>query len=253
MDKKIIVLIFSFLYSHILISGKDDLIVWDLHDVLLNRCGTLGVILQYSAPALKETGFDSLKDFIILLSEHFTREISSEEMFKITDRYDMPATRRLIIELGNAQCLKPKMKELVDELDHLGYEQHLATNSSIQVFQELRNRKRFPEINELLDKINLSKSKFVYWTHDPIINKPNPQYFLEYLEKNKLDPDKRRIIFIDETKHNVDTANMVGLIGIHFKTENELRSELRALGIPVAKPPLVIKRYYPKYQNRFLR
>ena len=63
--------------------------------------------------------------------------------------------------------------------------------------------------------------------------KPDPRIFRHLLETHELAPE--RTIFIDDSETNVQAAATLGMIGIHFTGADELRRELRSLGLPLSE------------------
>jgi 2-haloacid dehalogenase len=63
------------------------------------------------------------------------------------------------------------------------------------------------------------------------VAKPDPAIFELLLERHGLDP--RRTAFIDDSPGNVAAAGALGIAAIRFVSPDDLRRELRALGLPV--------------------
>ena len=59
--------------------------------------------------------------------------------------------------------------------------------------------------------------------------KPDEKIFRVILERYHLDP--RSTLFIDDNRHNIDTANGMGFSTIHATEQTDLRQELHALGL----------------------
>jgi epoxide hydrolase-like predicted phosphatase len=59
------------------------------------------------------------------------------------------------------------------------------------------------------------------------IAKPDPRIYRLALERLAVNPAEA--IFLDDFVENVDAANAVGLTGIHFKTSEQARRDIRAL------------------------
>jgi 2-haloacid dehalogenase len=59
--------------------------------------------------------------------------------------------------------------------------------------------------------------------------KPDPAIYQLIIDRYKLNPAST--VFIDDTLHNVDSAVREGIHGIHFKGADDLRIQLKALGI----------------------
>src|SRR5258708_3247326 len=62
--------------------------------------------------------------------------------------------------------------------------------------------------------------------------KPYPEIFEHTLEK--LGINASETIFIDDNEHNIKVAERVGIKGIHFVDAQQLKKELKNLGIQVA-------------------
>jgi 2-haloacid dehalogenase len=63
------------------------------------------------------------------------------------------------------------------------------------------------------------------------VAKPDPAIFKLLLSRHELNP--ARTAFIDDNPGNITTAQQVGLQAIRFADPGQLRSDLRALGLPV--------------------
>ena len=61
------------------------------------------------------------------------------------------------------------------------------------------------------------------------LRKPFEQIYYHILEKFSLDP--KTTVFIDDSLPNIETANNLGIHGIHFKSPQQLAEELKKLGI----------------------
>ncbi|MDQ2877196.1 MAG: HAD family phosphatase [Actinomycetota bacterium] len=63
------------------------------------------------------------------------------------------------------------------------------------------------------------------------VAKPDPAIFKLLLTRHQLDP--ARTVFIDDSPGNITTAQQTGLKAIRFADPEQLRGDLRALGLPV--------------------
>ena len=59
------------------------------------------------------------------------------------------------------------------------------------------------------------------------MQKPNKNIFKMMLNKTHLNPSE--IIFIDDTKKNIDVAKKIGIHGILFKNFNQLKKEINRI------------------------
>ncbi len=91
------------------------------------------------------------------------------------------------------------------------------------------NAEKFAEDSELYD--------FYGWFNDRIVSgevgviKPNPAIYHKLLDRNQLKPERQ--VFIDDRADNVKGAESVGLRGCLFTSAEQLRIDLKALGLPV--------------------
>lgn len=66
--------------------------------------------------------------------------------------------------------------------------------------------------------------------HERLV-KPDPAIFQLLIDRYQLRPEST--VFIDDSIRNVEASVAEGLLGIHFRSASELRTQLRALGIPL--------------------
>ena len=221
------------LFITLSLSAK-DIILWDLHQVVLDRSITdtvKALISSNMATGISELTWNQLKELISLSIQNLVHEKSGEDYIAIAKKWHNTQLTTAIIAVANAQRIMPGMQSIIEELNQLGIEQDVGSNIGRTVFDNLIKQPRFTHI---FGYMNLKRSQVVEYNQTSPIHKPNPLFFKEYLTKNKLNPDKTRIIFIDDRKANVNAARKLGLIGIHFKDANQLRKELRNLGILVS-------------------
>jgi 2-haloacid dehalogenase len=64
------------------------------------------------------------------------------------------------------------------------------------------------------------------------VAKPDPAIYELLADRFGLDP--ARTAFVDDRVVNVEAATACGFHGIHFTGADRLRSELRALGLPLS-------------------
>jgi len=127
--------------------------------------------------------------------------------------------RRWLEMLGNAV---PGTVEIVRELRAAGMRTYALSNWSAETFPLTRGR--FPFLDEM-DGILISGEAGVA--------KPDPAIFGEFLRR--FDLVAGQTVFIDDWDRNIATARELGLVAIQFTDAAALRTELRALGLPVAE------------------
>jgi beta-phosphoglucomutase-like phosphatase (HAD superfamily) len=214
-----------------------DIILWDLHGVIFTRSlsDTLKALTSCNMiRGISQLDWAQFKEFFALVLDNILHEKSGEDYIQITQKQDHdPALTNAIIALANAQKIMPGMQSVIEDIDQLGIEQHIGSNIGRTAFNHMLE---MPQFASIFAYMNLKKSQVVESNRIPIIKKPNPLFFQEYLQKNKLNPAKTRIIFIDDRKDNVDVANQMGLVAIHFRNPTQLRQDLIKLGIHIPAP-----------------
>lgn len=219
-----------------IIQAEHPIILWDLHDVLLQPKDRVITLFRY--PYLKQffqqISWPFIKDLAALIT-HFSSS-SSEEYLALARKHDNPHFAEIIIRYANAQEPIPGMPELVNELAALGIEQHIGSNIGKTSFHRLLDAKKHPDLVPIFEHMNIGKSHVVSLKNGVVVNKPNPAFFKDYLQKNNLDPHKTPIIFIDDQWKNILVAKELGFDAIHFKNPRQLRMELSKRGILVKSP-----------------
>lgn len=143
-------------------------------------------------------------------------EPTDEEFFSLFQE-QCPKLLPLAIELFNSFKPFEGTVDILKELHTRGYILHIVSNVGPRRFKTLKER--FPQIIDLFDAAKINNGK----AHN-IIKKPNPQFFMEYLRD--FNPAGKRVIFIDNNKHNIEAAERFGMIGIVFKSPEQLRNAL---------------------------
>lgn len=231
------IVLFTFTFAH----AMKPIILWDLHEVLLQPKNRITTFLTFSH--LKETlsslSWPLAKNLLSLIAQNMIQDISSEEYIRIARTYNNPHLIELIITLVNSQQLNPGMKEIVQTLTDEGYEQHIGSNIGETAFRRLLDANRYPSIAPIFKHMNLEKSMVTRFENGEIVKKPDVRYFHHYLAKNEIDLEKTPVIFIDDDADNIRTARSLGFDAIRFKTPELLRMELKKRNIPIKAPPFV--------------
>lgn len=98
---------------------------------------------------------------------------------------------------------------------------YAITNFSVEKLEECEDR--FPFLaNSFRDIVVSGEVELL---------KPDPKIYNILIERNTLDP--RDCVFIDDSPANVETANSLGMTGLHFATPEKLSADLTALGFSV--------------------
>ena len=85
--------------------------------------------------------------------------------------------------------------------------------------------------------VAVERFPFLQWFEGVLVSgteglkKPDPAIFALMIARYQIDP--QRAVFIDDLQRNIDAAQAAGLHGIHFSGAQQLRTDLRKLGLPV--------------------
>ncbi len=251
--QKIKTIVLSFLLLASAAHASNPIILWDIHDVLLQPQDR--IINFFTFPHLKAAfshlSWPLLKDLMKFISKDvFTDETSSEEYIQVAMQHNNPHLAELIIAMANSQRPIPGMRELVSELTNLDIEQHIGSNIGQTSFHRLLDPQKHPYTAPFFKHIDLQKSVVVSLDNGNIIRKPDARFFERYLDKNKIDLEKTPVIFVDDKWDNIRVARSMGFDAILFKNPQQLRIELRKRDIPVKAPRFT---YSTQRDRHFLR
>ena len=228
----------TLLFFTSLARANSPIILWDIHDVLLEPKDRIITILRY--PYLKQLfanfSWSLLKDFALLLGREMLGSTSSEEYIDAANKHNNPHFAEIVVRYANAQQPIPGMPEIVKELATLGIEQHIGSNIGKTIFHRLIDAKENPTLAPLFKNMNIAKSQVVSLVNGKVTRKPSSRYFEQYLKKNNIDLKTNSVIFIDDRWDNIRVAQEIGFDAILFKNPQQLRIELAKRNIPIKKP-----------------
>ncbi len=230
-------LLFIF-FSSLSLAAK-PIILWDIHDVLAEPQDRIVTFFRF--PYFKElasrVSWPFIKDLVGLITKNLLSEdVSSEQYIHLALQHNNPYLAELIVRVANSQKPIVGMKEIVQELDQLGYDQHIGSNIGFIAFHRLINPEKHPQLGPIFKPMDIRKSVVVNNDHGRFIRKPDPRFFKRYLKKNNIDLTKTPVIFIDDKPENSRAARAVGLDAIRFKNPRQLREELIKRGVKVRAP-----------------
>jgi len=213
------------LIKHTPITPENTIIVFDLHDVIVNY-DYIKIIKTFFASKGK------LKLFITMLNPFvwwniikliYNNAIAEQYIIGLGKEHkNLTPYIPLGIAIANCQKANPKMIILLKELKNKGYTLQLFSNIGTQIFKDFKQKN--PHIINYFDKVILPSQENGY------LRKPHQNAFLNFLEKNKENSNKQ-ILFIDDKEKNTHKALSHGIIGISFKSEAQLRELFTKLGI----------------------
>jgi 2-haloacid dehalogenase len=185
------------------------LVKWDAYDLYKRFFPTREAVNSFLQEirfpewnALQDAG-RSFEEGISVLSQEFPNYINFIKAYdiywedSITEVYD--------------DCIK-----IVERFNNEGFKIYLLSNFSVEKFQLMRERYDFLR---LFDDIIISGE------HKLI--KPDPEIYLLTLKLIQLKPEE--CLFIDDSIANIKTAQDLGFNTIHFKSPDQLMTELQNL------------------------
>lgn len=128
-----------------------------------------------------------------------------------------PDIARFIDGWDRNQVVDKDMIRLIDELRANGYKIGLLSNYS----EGLRERLALQGIAQYFDAIGISSEMGAM--------KPQPEAFLQFCDMLEIRPQE--LVFIDDSEKSLVSAEAVGYVPILFRSLDELRKELSALGV----------------------
>jgi 2-haloacid dehalogenase len=87
----------------------------------------------------------------------------------------------------------------------------------------------------------LERFEFLHWFEGIVVSgvektrKPFPEFYEILLDRYSIDPEKS--VFIDDNLKNIETAKLLKIDGIHFKSPAQLADELARRGFQIKRQP----------------
>ncbi len=128
-----------------------------------------------------------------------------------------------IAEMANAQCPIPETMQLIEQLKTQGYKVYLLSNIGEHWFDKFKEK--FGNIVALFDGCAICERLNGY------MQKPSLAMYKNF--RNKFGLWDKKIIFLDDLKSNIKSANAMGFHGIHFKSMNDVLTELTSINIMI--------------------
>lgn len=206
---------------------ENTLFAFDLHDVLLktNYWEAIGV-------GFREL---SISDMLFIIGHKevrrkfkaaFNNKITVEKMLDDLGKNNkrVKKLKEPILKMVNCQNINQDVLELAHEIKDLGFRLYLLSNIGIQALNNLY--KRYPHLDNLFDGFYVPSPDNNY------IRKPSLYFFSDFKRYiRKIGDKQENIIFIDDLKENVETAQKIGLKPILFKSKKQLEQDLKKMGI----------------------
>jgi epoxide hydrolase-like predicted phosphatase len=155
----------------------------------------------------------------VLGSTDVANRVESVVMASIRDRLGLAVARtsELLEVLRAHESVDDDVVKLVKGLRHC-YRTGLLTNAGPRRRQDLTERFG---VSDLFDVMVVSSEEK--------IAKPEPEIYRMTARRLDVAPDE--CVFVDDQKINVDGADRVGMVGIHFTSAYELSASLINIGV----------------------
>lgn len=208
---------------------EKTVILWDLHEVLLEKSLWRWIILcltyNRKIELLRKLDKNIVRILLVFILERIQlkkKELVSEELLNAARAADNQALVDLVTTVCSTYTAIEPSVAILKQLSARGYTHHLGSNIGETVFKKC---------NDTLSDIfsSFSASTIPFYINNKIIKKPNPHFFITHLEKNNLTPEQ--VIFIDDKKMNTVIAQSLGITAIQFINAAQLEKDLINLGL----------------------
>lgn len=207
-------------------SPTTHIFLWDLHEVILEKSmwNWFMVCLRFNRKKelIQKLDKNTLKivgTFILERLRLTKKQLVSEELIRAATQANNSALIELTVQACSSYAPIKKTVQIMHELSQLGYKHHLGSNIGKTVFNDCRDK--FSTIFNLFECATIP---FISPESGKIIKKPNCHFFTAHISAYNL--QAHQIIFIDDKLANIESAQSVGMHGIHFKNAQDLRKQL---------------------------
>lgn len=169
------------------------------------------------------------KNIITLYSRRFfghsKKEISVADLMYIAQKENNKILMDFVFNICCAYRPMLRTVAIIQSLQEQGFINHIGSNIARPIFELFKEQHQSVfslfEYAHVVDVVS----------HDQVIQKPDPLFFKSYLQIQNRQPSE--VIFIDNKKKNVKTAQQIGFHTIHFKRAQQLKKELKQFDIIV--------------------
>ena len=212
---------------------RRTIFLWDLDDVVFEPNGKRKAFWNFpdKKKAFKKAKLRSKLMWYAVKSPF--KSIPSEKIISLGKRHNSPKFTELTVQVSAAKKPIEETLNVINELTQNGYTHHIGSNIGQTAFNAITDANLYPQFQRVFQNFELDKSQVVTNNNGKFVKKPHIEFFEQYLEKNKINLQKTRIIFIDNKKRNVIAAWKSGLEGILFKNATQLRRDLAQIGITI--------------------
>ena len=199
---------------------------WDLHGVVLKqRKRSLVRHLFRNMPCFLGISIRKKHKHLRKLLKKLRKESATGEEYKmLLLRHGQHQAARCIEKCAVEQTLRKGMKQLILDLNTLGYTQRICSNIGSTFLPQVA--KKHPQLFNCFKNGTCSE----YMDSTEVIKKPDIRFYKKHNEAYNLSKQKI-IIFIDDKQENVDAANQIGWKAIKYTNAKQLRIDLKNYGI----------------------
>lgn len=199
-------------------------IVFDLHNVIVNLDYLEMIKKVYEKPRclvplilISKPSF--LKDLYTLLK---TSNVAEQYLAILGDKYSLVNSHvDTYIELSNAQKLIPSTHEVLQRLKQKNHKLFLFSNIGLKTYKQLFLK--YSDIFNYFEGIHVASHENNW------LQKPHQDSFHAFLKRFNIHPEQ--MLFIDDNHENIATAQKLGIHTIHYKSGQQLKTELNDLQI----------------------
>lgn len=203
--------------------------LWDLHEVVFRKSWSQLLRVVLTCDAKKNVFAQLPKSLIALYRKRFfgrsRKDISVADLIYIAQSENNKKLMDFVFNLCCAYRPMPRTVAIIQSLKEQGFVNHIGSNIARPIF-ELFKQQHQP-VFSLFDYAHVVDVA----SYDLVIQKPDPLFFKSYLDIHNIQPSD--VVFIDNKKKNINTANRIGLHAIHFKRASQLKRDLKRFDIIV--------------------
>ncbi len=196
-------------------------IIFDLGGVVIDYAPELFLLDRFTNEKLEEQLYEisfGSKEWKALDRDEITRQDANDIMMKKAEEINRKYEMNVVLnDWEDMLTTKDDTTRLMKKLVANGYNLYFLSNIAKDTFARLEGRHFWKYFKGGIASCNVK------------ISKPDTRIYLGTLRKFGLDINKT--IFIDDTLHNVEAAQSIGLKSILFKSAHALTKELALLGI----------------------
>lgn len=201
------------------------ILLWDLHEVVFRKnwkkLAHMLIDTKESRALLQNLPkqlFSLCHSVIQAKRQEKKKTISIADILYVAQQEKNRALIDFVFTLSCSYTPIPQTISLITLLKTKGFVHHIGSNIAQPVFDQFKQQ--YPDVFSLFDYAHVVQVT----SRDTVIQKPDPDFFTQYLTIHTLQPQE--VLFIDDKKRNIKTANLVGLQTIHFKKASQLEKEL---------------------------